>query len=420
MDNVIIEPGMLRGTVAVPPSKSAAHRAVIAAALSGGECVIENAVLSQDIEATLRGVSSLGCKHRYNSKTRTLTLAPKAQKPKRRLEIDCGESGSTLRFMIPIALTFSGSASFIGHGRLMKRPMEPYFEMFKKHGIEYRIQDNVLEVSGGLKSGEYEIAGNISSQFITGLLFALPRLDGDSVITVTTEAESKGYIDMTLDILKDFGIEIENRNYRKYIIKGNQEYKPRNYTLEGDYSQAAFFLVAGAIGNDIECVGLSENSLQGDREIVGIIERVGGIIEKTPNGIRAKHTSNMHGIEIDVSEIPDLVPILAVLFAFCKGESRILNAGRLRMKESDRLAAVSGELSHMGVNIEEGADSLKIIGGQTVNGVCVSSRGDHRIAMAEAIAACRAEGEQVCILNALSAVAKSYPDFFDVYNGLKI
>lgn len=423
-DMVLIKPQMLKGTVYVPASKSALHRAIIASALSDGKCVIKNVSMSQDIEATLRGIAALGCRRSFNSKSRTLTLLPKAKSNNNKaLEIDCGESGSTLRFLMPIALVpdkcGANRVRFIGHGRLMQRPLKPYFDMFDAHGISYKKSGSTLELCGTLKSGVYEIEGNVSSQFITGLLFALPLLDGDSEITVLNGAESKGYIDMTINTLTRFGIEIENRNYIKYIIKGNQRYKPQSFTAEADYSQAAFFLVAGALGCDIECVGLSEDSLQGDREIIKLIERVGGKIEKGKNGgICVRRTSLMRAIDIDASEIPDLVPILAVLLAFCKGESRIFNAGRLRMKESDRLAATAGELSHLGVNISEGADSLTIIGGQTIGFGTVSSRHDHRIAMALAIAACRAEGGEIRITDAFSAVKKSYPDFFEVYKKL--
>ena len=425
-DKVSIKPQMLKGTVSVPASKSALHRGIIAAALSGGKCTIKNVSMSQDIEATLRGIKAFGCKSAHDSKARTLTLSPQrtAKSSNNVTEIDCGESGSTLRFLIPIALVpnMCGDVKrirFIGHGRLMQRPLKPYIDMFDSHGISYKKSGDTLELCGTLKSGAYEIEGNLSSQFITGLLFALPLLDGDSEITVLNGAESKGYIDMTINALKQFGIEIENRNYIKYIIRGNQKYKTQNFIAEADYSQAAFFLVAGAIGCDIECLGLSSGSLQGDREIINIIKKVGGKIVNGKNGgICAKCTSLMRATDIDASEIPDLVPILAVLLSFCKGESRIYNAGRLRMKESDRLAATAGELSHLGVNITEGADSLTVIGGQTINCGTVSSRHDHRIAMALAIAACRAEGDEVRITDAYSAVKKSYPDFFDVYREL--
>lgn len=419
MENVTLTPTRLKGTVKIPPSKSVAHRAIIAAALSGGECVLSNTAINDDITATLGGMRELGCKYTVSEKRGEIKISPKKQKKSSdELVIDCCESGSTLRFLIPIALVSGRDVKFTGRGRLMQRPQKPYLDMFDKKGIVYECTSEYIKLKGKLTSGLYEMPGDISSQFITGLLFALPMLDGDSEIVITTAVESKSYIDITLKVLKDFGIKIENHNYMRYVIKGGQKYKPMDYTVEGDFSQAAFFLVAGAIGCDIVCTGLSDDSLQGDREIIDIIERAGGIIERTEEGIRAKHTGNMHGITVDVRNIPDLVPILAVLFSFCKGESRIINAGRLRMKESDRLAAISSELRHLGANVIEESDALRITGVQTLECKTVSAWGDHRIAMATAIAACRCEGSELTIVGAIPAVKKSYPDFFDVYKKL--
>ncbi len=419
MDYITIEPGRLKGTVKVPPSKSEAHRAIIAAALSGGECRVNNIVMSADITATLDAVRALGCKYTVSKGGGYVKLAPKSRKYSgKEIEIDCAESGSTLRFLIPIALLSGRDIRFTGRGRLMQRPMKPYFDMFEKKGIVYEKGNDYLKLSGTLKSGLYKLPGDVSSQFITGLLFALPQLEGDSEIEITTFTESKGYIDITLDVLKKFGIKIENKNYRRFIIQGGQRYTPQDYTVEGDYSQAAFFLVAGAIGCDVLCKGLSSNSLQGDKAIIDIIKQTGAKIEETKDGIRAVHTANMQGITVDARDIPDLVPILAVLLSFCKGESRIINAGRLRMKESDRLAAITSELKQLGGNIIEGGDSLTINGVQALCANTVSAWNDHRIAMAMAIAACRCEGDAVNIMGAKEAVNKSYPDFFEVYEKL--
>lgn len=420
MDSITIEPSMLKGTVTVPPSKSMAHRIIIASALSEGECEINNIAMSEDIEATLSGLNALGYKHKYEKKSMCVKISPKKRKfTSRSIEVDCGESGSTLRFLMPIALMTGRDIRFTGRGRLMQRPMKPYINMFEKCGISFEKGEDYIKTKGVLKSGEFEITGGVSSQFISGLLFALPLLDGDSIINITDVPESTGYIDMTIDVLKKFGIEITNHKYIRYEIKGGQKYKPVNLTVEGDYSQAAFFLTAGALGCDVECLGLSEESLQGDKEILNIIERAGGIIDKTKNGVKARHTANMHAIEVDARNIPDLVPTVAVLLAFCKGESRVINAGRLRMKESDRLSSVCDELSRLGVDISEGPDYLVINGGQTLRCETVSARNDHRIAMALAIAACRCEGEEITIIGAEKAVKKSYPDFFEVYNKLK-
>lgn len=419
MDRAIVTPRMLKGVVDIPPSKSVAHRAIIAAALSGGECIIRNIEINDDIMATLGGVRGLGFKYTLNQKNKTVKIAPKKNGiGKGEVLLDCKESGSTLRFLMPVSLLFCDSVKLTGQGRLMQRPQKPYLDMFDKCKIKYKCTSKYIKVSGVLKSGVFEMAGDVSSQFITGLLFALPLLDGDSEIVITTPMESKPYIDITLKVLSDFGIKIENKDYKRFIIKGGQKYKPIDYTVEGDYSQAAFFLVAGALGGDVLCRGLSEDSLQGDREIIEIIKQTGAKIEKSKDGIKAIHTANMSGVVVDVKNIPDLVPILAVLLAFCKGESRIVNAGRLRLKESDRLTAISTELAKLGVDITEEKDGLKIVGGQAIGCKEVSSWGDHRIAMATAIAGCRCEGEKLIINNAISAVRKSYPDFFDVYNKL--
>jgi 3-phosphoshikimate 1-carboxyvinyltransferase len=418
MDTVKIEPTALSGKVKVPPSKSFAHRAVISAFLSGEECKISNIKLSNDISATLACIKALGAAFDYDEKKSSVLISRCEDVLPKTLHLDCCESGSTLRFFIPIALCFAESIEFSGEGRLMQRPLKPYFDIFDQKGITYKQKKGMLSLKGKLQAGDFYIDGSVSSQFITGLLFALPLLDGNSRIIVNGVLSSKGYIDITLDVLKKFGIKIKNENYECFCIEGNQKYKPRNYTVEGDFSQAAFFLVAGAIGCNITCTGLKENSLQGDKKILEVIRQTGAKIEQTGTSkFRAVQATSMHGITVDADEIPDLVPILAVLFAFCKGESRIINAGRLRIKESDRLAAITTELKKMGADIEEGEDFLIIRGRQILNGAEVFSHNDHRIAMATAIAACRCEGD-LAIEGAQKSVAKSYPDFFEDYKKL--
>lgn len=420
MDIVSIEPRMLKGTVTVPPSKSVAHRAIICAALSGGACCISNVALSRDIEATLRCMRALGAAFRTSAGKMQVTFSPGRKKtlPKE-LILDCGESGSTLRFLMPIALLAGRPVRLTGQGRLLKRPQKPYFELFGKKGIRCEEGPDGICLSGSLEPGVFRLPGDVSSQFITGLLFALPLLGGDSEIQVTTPMESKGYVDLTLAVLRDFGIAVKNESYRRFVIPGRQTYGPRDYRIEGDYSQAAFFLVAGALGCDVRCAGLGSESLQGDKKVLEILREAGAGIQTFPDGaVRAVRTDRMRGLTIDAREIPDLVPVLAVLCAFLKGESRIVNAGRLRMKESDRLAAVTSELKHLGLDITEGADHLRIVGTDILYGTTVSAWNDHRIAMALAVAACRCEGE-VSITGAAEAVTKSYPDFFDVYRKLQ-
>lgn len=418
MDIVNIEPAMLKGTVAAVPSKSIAHRAIIAAALSGGKCTVRNIAFSKDITATLSCAKALGSVFETDEEKGEVRFLRKKAIKSSKIIMDCCESGSTLRFMMPLALCTGKHITMTGHGRLMQRPQKPYFDLFARRGISYVHGDNNISLFGELKSGLFKLPGNISSQFVSGLLFALPLLGGDSEIEITTPLESKGYVDLTLDVLNAFGIETENRGYRRFIIKGGKSYTPADYTVEGDYSQAAFFLTAGALGCDIKCTNLNPNSLQGDKKIIEVLRRCGADVITYPDGsVRAKRTALMHGIKIDASEIPDLVPILTVLFCFCSGESVITNAGRLRMKESDRLSAITDELNRLGADITEGTDYLKIRGVPALCGNTVSARGDHRIAMSEAIAACRCEGT-VSITGAAEAVTKSFPNFFEIYQKL--
>ena len=244
----------LMGNVKVPPSKSMAHRAIICASLSQGISKIENIDFSDDIIATMEAMKALGAKIYQNNNYIEVHGINHNEVNKELKIIDCNESGSTLRFLVPISLLIPGKKKFIGRGNLGKRPLNTFYEIFEQDNIEYSFEEGVLnlQIEGTLKGGEYYLAGNISSQFITGLLFTLPLINRDSKIVITTEMESKGYIDLTLSALRDFGIEIINNDYKEFIIKGNQEYKARNYKVEGDYSQAAFFLVANAIGNKVE------------------------------------------------------------------------------------------------------------------------------------------------------------------------
>lgn len=413
MDKIIIKPKLLKGNIVVPSSKSLGHRGIIAAALSRGISRVYNIQLSKDIEATMELMKELGAV--VNIEDQNLYIdGRKMFSYEKKLDLRCRESGSTLRFLIPLALTKDGDYIFHGEGKLISRPLEPYYEIFEEKGIKYsREEDGLpLKVSGKLTSGTYRVRGDISSQFITGLLFSLPILEGNSRIQITTKLESKGYIDLTLDILKDFGIEIENNNYKEFNIRGAQKYNSRNYYVEGDYSQGAFFLVAGALGSSIVCSGLNKDSLQGDKVILDILEAMGCNVEESKEGIKVK-PSKTKGIEIDASNCPDLVPILTVLASLSEGETKIVNAKRLRIKECDRLHAITKELNKLGANIIELEDSLIISGVNELKGGEVDSHNDHRIVMALAIAATRARGN--VIINNPSAVEKSYPNFFKDY-----
>lgn len=418
MANIKIIPSELNGKINIPPSKSLAHRAIISAGLSDGVSNIENIIFSEDIKATIRGMKSLGIKihdisnySEVNVGRRTLKVEGKKELTLLNNTIDCAESGSTLRFLIPIALRAEKEVTFTGRGKLVSRPLDVYYNIFKNQGINYKTSNDELPltVGGKINSGKFHVKGNISSQFITGLMFTLPFLDGDSKIVITTELESKGYVDLTIDTLKKFGIEIENKNYKEFFIKGNQTSISRDYRVQGDFSQGAFFIVAGILGSKVKILDLDVDSLQGDKAIIDIVKKMGANIIIGRDYVEAKK-SKTHGITIDASECPDLVPILAVLGAVSYGTTKIINAQRLRIKECDRLKAMATELSKIGANIKELEDGLIIEGKEQLKGGVVDSWNDHRIAMAMAIASIRCT-EPVIIKNS-TAVNKSYPDFW--------
>ncbi len=415
MKEVTIYPGSLAGEVLVPASKSISHRAIICAGLSEGLSTIKNVGTSQDIEATCEAVRNLGI--RVERDDSTLRIKGNAALELNNSRIDCRESGSTLRFIIPIAALTGKQVSFYGEGKLIERSLVPYYNIFEKQGIAFMTDGGKLpiHINGRLMPGEFQLEGNISSQFISGLMFALPLLEGDSKIKVTTELESRPYIDLTIRALEEFSIHIENYDYRTFIIKGKQKYRATDYTVEGDFSQASFWLAAGVLGSDVVCKGLDMDSLQGDRSVVDIIGKMGGRIAAEGNKVRAL-PSHTKGTVIDASQCPDLVPILAVLGALSEGRTEIVKAGRLRFKESDRLKAVSSELGKLGAHIIEKQDGLVIDGRKSLQGGRVDCWNDHRIAMALAIAAIKCE-EPVVVSNAAS-VRKSYPDFWEHYKAL--
>ena len=320
--------------------------------------------------------------------------------------------------MVPISLAFDGVTRFVGRGNLGKRPLKTFYDIFDKQGIKYSYKEGILDlvVSGKLKSDEFEVEGNISSQFITGLLFTLPLLDGDSKIKITTKLESKGYLDLTLSAMKDFGIEIINNNYKEFIIKGNQQYISRDYRVEGDYSQGAFFLSADAIGSSVDVLDLKKDSLQGDSEVIDILKRMNMKFNHKDDSVSCNGDS-LKSTVIDGSQCPDIIPVLSLVAALAKGKTEIINAGRLRIKECDRLNAIAVELNKLGAKVEERADSLVIEGvNELEGGVEVWSHKDHRIAMTLAIAATRCK--KPIILKDYECVSKSYPHFFDDYKKL--
>ena len=417
---IAIKPSILNGTIEIPPSKSYSHRAVIAAALAENKdnrkSKIDNLKFSVDITTTTDIMENWGAK--INRGESSLEIVGNDGKVVLRDKyVQCNESGSTIRFLIPIGITDENELVFDGKGKLVDRPLDSYYRIFDKQGIFYKNENGKLPltVNGKLKAGNYEIDGNISSQFITGLLYALPLLDGDSKLTINKNLESKGYIDLTLEILKLAGIEIVNNDYKSFDIRGNQIYKPFNYTVEGDYSQVAFWIVAGIISankdNEVKCLHVNKNSLQGDKEIIEIVERMGANLEILDDYVIVK-PSKTKGTVIDISQCPDIAPILTVLGALSEGETRIINGERLRIKESDRITSIKTELNKLGANVAEEGDSLIIQGVEGfTGGVTVSAWNDHRLAMSLAIASTRCEKE--IILEEAESVRKSYPHFWD-------
>ena len=420
MADLKIYPSKLKGEVKIPPSKSMAHRAIICAALSDGLCIIENIDYSDDIIATIDAMNSLGAKIvKHKDYIEVIGAYGSDEKPQETRIIDCNESGSTLRFLVPISLLFKGSSKFIGRGNLGKRPLTTYYNIFERQGIEYSYEEGNLNlvINGELNPGTFEVEGNVSSQFITGLLFTLPLLKEDSKIIITTEMESKGYIDLTLKAMSDFGVEIINNNYREFIIKGNQKYKARNYRVEGDYSQAAFFLCADSLGNEVLCKDLDLNSLQGDKEVIDILERMNVIFNANDIGVKGTTNGELASTVIDGSQCPDIIPVLTSVAALTKGTTEIINAGRLRIKECDRLAAVTSELNKLGAKIIEKEDGLVVTGVEKLQGgVEVWSHKDHRIAMTLAIASTRCE--EPIVIKDYECIAKSYPNFFEDFKAL--
>ncbi len=388
---VEIKPSLPRGTVKAPPSKSMAHRLLICAGLSKGESVIENVAYSEDILATLDCLSALGARIKKEGDT----VYIKGGNPKSFGGgiFPCRESGSTLRFFIPIAALSKEKSLFTGYGRLMARPMEIYESLFEKEGLFYEKTDEGISLSGVLDGGDITLRGDVSSQFITGLLFALPLAEKDSTITLTGKAESLGYIDMTVEALGKFGISVEKKAENQFYIKGSQKYIAGHHTVEGDCSNAAFPDAFALLGAELEVTGLSEESLQGDRiykEYFSLLR------EGTPT--------------LDVSQCPDLAPVLMTLAAALNGAT-LTGTRRLKMKESDRGEVMKQELSKFGAVINNKENEI-VIPKSTLHAPSkrLSGHNDHRVVMSLSVL-CSLYGG---VIEESESVKKSYPDFFEV------
>lgn len=429
MDIKII-PRKLKGRLDALPSKSHAHRVLIAqklARMQNGEAAnADNAhgseipTFSKDIEATKNCLAQLD------------SGSPR---------LNCIESGSTMRFMLPVAMALRDEAVFIGAGKLPSRPISPLREEMERNGCTFSTGtpaadadgipngfSEICTIRGRLQPGAYRLAGNVSSQFITGLLFALPLLDGDSTLELTTALESAGYVDLTLDVLRDFGIMIDERRspegFNIYVINGSQRYtEPADIAVQGDWSNAAFWLACGALGGDVTLDGVDMTSSQRDKEFADILMQMGAHLEVSSCGTSMDSTSATGGLssirctgnglsaaDIDVAQIPDLVPVLATVMALADGTSEITHAERLRIKESDRIFTVHDFLSKLGADITDEGSGLSVRGKRTLSGGEVCGHNDHRIVMAAAVASCGCTGP--VIIRGAEAVNKSYPDFF--------
>ncbi len=414
MSDITITPAALTGSVTVPSSKSMGHRALICAALAAGESRVEQVSVSRDITATKRCLEALGAViTEQPDAAGRVAFTVKGCRPHQHSPLmECGESGSTLRFLIPLAAIDGNCYNFNGEGELGSRPLDPYEKIFAGQGLlfHYGSQRHFpLSVQGPLHGGSFTLPGNVSSQFISGLLFALPLLPEDSAVTITGPYESQSYVNLTLSALKAFGIRVSHEGPAVYRIPGGQTYKPCSGPVEGDFSQAAFWLVAGALGKKLLVRGTRMDSLQGDRAIVPILQRMGGRLTRTEDGILSEGAV-LTGTVIDASDCPDLVPVLSVAAALAAGHTEIIHAERLRLKECDRLKAMATELNKLGARITERPDGLSIDGVKTLQGGTVDSWNDHRIAMSLAVASSRCSGP-VTITGAQS-VTKSYPAFW--------
>lgn len=387
---VTIMPGIPQGSIMLPTSKSMAHRGILLASLAEGTSVIQPVTDSKDIEATLGGAKALGAKVSVEGQRVTVT-GGKPQDAHRHIHVK--ESGSTLRFLFPIAALQEGETIFTGEGRLMQRPMEVYEEIWKQQGLRYQKQQDGIVSKGKLKSGELTIRGDVSSQFISGLLMTLPLLSGDSVLRILPPFTSKPYVTMTLSIMKQFGAVVEQKEEFTFLIPGNQTYHQAVVQVEQDFSQGAFFLVANALGGKVLLPGLPDESCQGDGKITQFLSSGEAVF--------------------DLEDTPDLGPILMVYGALRKDQpvTVLTGAARLRIKESDRIAAMECELRKLGVAIQSDETTVTITRGSIhAPKEVLQGHNDHRVVMSLAIAALFADGP--VSIDGISAVTKSYPAFF--------
>ena len=411
-------PARIGGTVSAPPSKSMAHRAVLCSALAKGTSHIENLEFSKDISATLAAAGQL-CARVESGPADVLVEGLGHFRPVFG-PVDCCESGSTLRFLIPLASLTGQSITFVGRGRLMERPQSVYETLYREQNLHFEQANGQLTVAGSLRSGEYTLAGNVSSQFISGLLFALPLLAGDSTLHLIPPVESRSYIEMTRAAQAAFGVTSHWLDDTTLCIPGGQQYHPRDYIVEGDYSQAAFLAVLGAVKGGITLTGLAAETLQGDAAILDILRRCGAKFTRTEAGLVFEQAP-LHGVDIDLADCPDLGPVLMVLGLLCEGRTVIRNAERLRIKESDRIAAMEAELRACGGVLSSEGGTITVQGCKPrlhAPEAPLSGHNDHRVVMSLTVLALAADIPLA--INEAEAVQKSWPHFFDALKPLGV
>lgn len=415
--NQILQPGTRSGCVSAPASKSHAHRLLICAGLGSRPVAVTCGQLSKDIEATAACMTALTGPVTV-SDSGELLVTPCPRDPSVPAVLRCGESGSTLRFLIPVCGALGRMGEFHMEGRLPERPLAPLDSVLRSHGMTLERDGSILRTGGKLQPGRYEIAGNVSSQYISGLLFALPLLDGGSTLEATGALESSGYISMTESALRQAGIRF-TRTGNCWEIPGRQRYYfPAEAVTEGDCSNAAFFLCMGALSSrGITVENVPADTLQGDRAILTVLRRFGAEVREQGNTVFVRK-AELKGCTVDAAEIPDLVPVIAVTAAAAEGETNIIHAERLRIKESDRLETTAALLRNVGAEVEITSDGLRIRGGKPLTGGTVDACNDHRIAMSAAVAACISSGP-VTVVGA-QCINKSFPTFFERFDRLEI
>jgi 3-phosphoshikimate 1-carboxyvinyltransferase len=413
---VRITPSAVTGVVSAPPSKSYTHRAVILASLAAGESRIENVLLSDDTLYTIDACRSLGADIMLDGdRLKIIGTGGKIRVAPDRQRIFAGNSGSTIRMVAPLAALAPAKVVLDGDSRLRQRPIGDLLSALESLGVRaYSLGSNgypPIEIQGGkLAGGEVKISGRVSSQHISSLLMIAPCTEDGIKIKIAGGFNSRPYIDITIDAMRAFGAEAVNKGYKEFVVKGGQGYKARDYQIEGDYSSAAYFFAAGAIGGKpVTVKTLKADSVQGDRHLLDILSRMGCSVEYQKEQIKISRNKELSGINIDMGDYPDIVQTVAVVAAYARGKTRITNIGQLRFKESDRISDTAAELLKMGIRAEVTKNTMVVYGGKP-RGAEIEAHADHRMAMSLAIAALFAEGGST--ISGAEAVSKSYPQFF--------